>query len=163
MRGRDAALTSLEKLHGALVLLRSGAAGKGTEIAPPAGLRILLTRIEPVLAGRELANHDVDSCPVTASSPDLFRPSTPLPDLKTWVPGTIGERSDAVLQTVMARHGDYRVLSTELDSKALAARVAERKTGKSGAKINIQPNKNNNDQENDEHDLAFGRHPSPQN
>jgi hypothetical protein len=41
------------------VLERGGAAAKRTEIAPLAGLRIYFTRIEPVLAGRELANHDV--------------------------------------------------------------------------------------------------------
>jgi hypothetical protein len=48
----------LEELHGALVLLRRGTARKRAEIAPPAGLRIFLSRIEPVFAGRELANHD---------------------------------------------------------------------------------------------------------
>jgi hypothetical protein len=47
----------LEILHGALVLLRGGAARKRAEIAPPAGLRIYFTRIEPVLSGRELADH----------------------------------------------------------------------------------------------------------
>jgi len=36
-------------LHGALVLLRGGAAGKGAEIAPPAGLRVLLARIKPII------------------------------------------------------------------------------------------------------------------
>jgi hypothetical protein len=47
----------LEKLHGALVLLRRRAAGEGAEIAPPAGLRIDFARIEPVFAGGELADH----------------------------------------------------------------------------------------------------------
>src|SRR5262249_18026004 len=42
----------------ALVLLRGGAARERAEIAPPAGLGVLLTRIQPVLAGRELANHE---------------------------------------------------------------------------------------------------------
>jgi len=50
---------ALEILHGPLVLLRGGAARKGAEIAPPAGLRILFGRIEPILAGRELTNHGV--------------------------------------------------------------------------------------------------------
>ncbi len=50
---------ALEILHGPLVLLRGGAARKGAEIAPPAGLRILFARIEPILAGRELTNHGV--------------------------------------------------------------------------------------------------------
>jgi hypothetical protein len=36
-------------------------AGKGAEIAPLAGLRILFTRIEPVFSGREFANHDTGS------------------------------------------------------------------------------------------------------
>jgi hypothetical protein len=40
------------------VLLRRRAAGERAEIAPPAALRIYFPRIEPVLAGRELANHD---------------------------------------------------------------------------------------------------------
>src|SRR6266567_1149565 len=48
----------LEKLHGVLVLRRRGAAPKGAEIAPPAGLRIFLAGIEPVFAGGELADHD---------------------------------------------------------------------------------------------------------
>jgi len=47
----------LEILHGAFVLLRGGAAVEGAEIAPPAGLRIYFTQIEPVLSGRELADH----------------------------------------------------------------------------------------------------------
>jgi len=51
----------LEKLHGALVLLRRGTAPKGAEITPPAGLRIYLARIEPVFAGGELADHGVSS------------------------------------------------------------------------------------------------------
>jgi hypothetical protein len=51
-------LMPLEKLHGALVLRRRGAAPKGAEIAPPAGLRIFLAGIEPVFAGGELADHD---------------------------------------------------------------------------------------------------------
>src|SRR5689334_11368106 len=52
----------LEILHGALVLLRGGAAGKGAEIAPLASLRIYFARIEPVFAGRKFANHGADSC-----------------------------------------------------------------------------------------------------
>jgi hypothetical protein len=46
-----------EILHGALVLLRRRAAGEGAEIAPPAGLRIFLARIEPIFARGELADH----------------------------------------------------------------------------------------------------------
>ncbi len=48
---------ALEILHGPLVLLRGGAARKRAQIVPPAGLRIYFTRIEPVLSGRELADH----------------------------------------------------------------------------------------------------------
>jgi len=55
--GHDAGSSPLEELHGALVLLRLSAAPKGAEIAAPAGLRIYFTRIEPVLAGCELANY----------------------------------------------------------------------------------------------------------
>src|ERR1700683_4145199 len=49
----------LEVLHRPLVLLRRRARGESAEIAPPAGLRILLARVEPVFAGRELADHGV--------------------------------------------------------------------------------------------------------
>jgi hypothetical protein len=47
----------LEILHRALVLLRGGTAGERAEIAPPAGPRILPARVQPVLSGRELADH----------------------------------------------------------------------------------------------------------
>jgi hypothetical protein len=47
----------LEILHRTLVARGRGAAGEGAEIAPPPGLRILLARIEPVLAGWKLADH----------------------------------------------------------------------------------------------------------
>src|SRR5215831_1949251 len=60
-RGEESRSPALEILHGALVLLRGGTAGKGAEIAPLAGLRILFTRIEPVFSGREFANHDTGS------------------------------------------------------------------------------------------------------
>ena len=49
----------LEVLDRALVLLGGGAGLEGAEIAPPAGLRILLAGIEPVLAGSKLADHGV--------------------------------------------------------------------------------------------------------
>src|SRR5664280_2057795 len=47
----------LEILDVALVLLRGLLAGKGAEITAPAGARIFLARIEPVLAAAELADH----------------------------------------------------------------------------------------------------------
>lgn len=47
----------LEILHSALVLLGGGTRGEGAEIAPPAGLRILLARVQPVSSGRELADN----------------------------------------------------------------------------------------------------------
>jgi hypothetical protein len=37
----------------------AAARGERAEIAPPAGLRILLAGIEPVLAGSKLADHGV--------------------------------------------------------------------------------------------------------
>ena len=46
----------------------------------------------------------------------------------------------------------------ELDSEALAARIAEREARKSRAEINIERNKNQDDDESGEDDLAFGRH-----
>jgi DNA-binding response OmpR family regulator len=52
-------LMPLEILHRALVLLRRRASGERAEIPPPAGLRILLARVEPVLAGSKLADHGV--------------------------------------------------------------------------------------------------------
>jgi hypothetical protein len=50
------------------------------------------------------------------------------------------------------------MLSAALDSETLAAPVAEREARKSRAEINIQRNKDHDDDENGEHDLAFGRH-----
>lgn len=47
----------LEILHGALVLLGPSAARKRAEIAPPAGLGILLARVQPVFSGHKLADH----------------------------------------------------------------------------------------------------------
>src|ERR1700688_1105992 len=47
----------LEILHVAFVLLRRLLAGESAEIAPPAGARIFLARVEPVLAGLEFADH----------------------------------------------------------------------------------------------------------
>jgi hypothetical protein len=47
----------LEILYLALVLLGRGARLEGAEIAPLAGLRIYLARIEPVLAGSQFADH----------------------------------------------------------------------------------------------------------
>ena len=46
-----------EKLHGALVLLRSGERFEGPEVSALAGLGVLLAGIKPVLAGCELADH----------------------------------------------------------------------------------------------------------
>jgi hypothetical protein len=49
---------TFEKLHGSLVSLGGGTARERPEIAPPAGLRVFLPRIEPILARRESADHD---------------------------------------------------------------------------------------------------------
>jgi hypothetical protein len=57
--GMTRPLMPLEILHRALVLLRRRARCKSAEIAPPAGLRILLARVEPVFAGSKLADHGV--------------------------------------------------------------------------------------------------------
>jgi hypothetical protein len=48
---------SLEVLNFALVLFRRGAGLERTKIAAAFGLRINFTRIQPVAALRELANH----------------------------------------------------------------------------------------------------------
>src|SRR5437868_13499871 len=48
----------LEVLNRTLMLLCGSAAGEGAEIAAPAGLRVQLARVEAVLAGGELSNHD---------------------------------------------------------------------------------------------------------
>src|SRR5258708_27535933 len=47
----------LEELHRALMLLRGRARLEGAEVAAPAGLGILLSRIQPVLACLQLSNH----------------------------------------------------------------------------------------------------------
>src|SRR6202011_2402537 len=48
---------ALEHLHGSLVLHRRRAGAEGAEVAAPAGLGILLARVEAVLAVREFADH----------------------------------------------------------------------------------------------------------
>ena len=48
---------TLEILHRALVLLGGGAGLERAEIAPPAGLRVELARIEAVAAGLKFADH----------------------------------------------------------------------------------------------------------
>ena len=47
----------LEILHGALMLFGSGARLEGSKVAAPAGLRIDLAGIEPVLARSQFADH----------------------------------------------------------------------------------------------------------
>jgi hypothetical protein len=56
-RSSNDKLMPLEILHRALVLLRCRTGGECAEIPPPAGLRILLARIEPVFAGSKFADH----------------------------------------------------------------------------------------------------------
>src|SRR5687768_6267169 len=58
MRQRPhAALAALEVLHRALVLLRRRAACERPQVAALAGPRVFLTRIQPILAARQLADH----------------------------------------------------------------------------------------------------------
>src|SRR5262249_18326175 len=47
---------TLEILDGPLMPLGLGARGESAEVAPPAGLGVLLARVEPILAGLELAD-----------------------------------------------------------------------------------------------------------
>src|SRR4051794_11044285 len=54
----------LEVLHRVLVLERGRARRKRSEIAPLAGFRVLLARIEAVLARRKLADHGGFSLPM---------------------------------------------------------------------------------------------------
>src|SRR5258706_6639409 len=51
------ALTALEVLYLALVLLGRGAALERAEILPPAGLGVGLLRVEAILARRQLPDH----------------------------------------------------------------------------------------------------------
>src|SRR5215813_11706644 len=51
-----------EILNGALVLFGSGTRLERTEVAAPAGLRIDLAGIEPVLAGLQFADHGALLC-----------------------------------------------------------------------------------------------------
>jgi hypothetical protein len=53
---------TLEELHRALVLLGRLPARKRAEVAALAGARVLLARIEPVLARLELADHGPSGC-----------------------------------------------------------------------------------------------------
>src|SRR5688572_22961895 len=50
-------MLALEKLHRALVLLGCGSAGKSAEVSPSAGPGIEFSRVQPVLARLQLANH----------------------------------------------------------------------------------------------------------
>lgn len=52
-------LTMFIELDSALVRLRFLPAGKSAKIAPLAGLRVLLARIQPVFTRFELTNHSV--------------------------------------------------------------------------------------------------------
>ena len=49
----------LEELHGAFVFLRGRARPKGAQISGLARAGVLLSGIETILTGFELANHDV--------------------------------------------------------------------------------------------------------
>src|SRR6185369_12667645 len=57
VRGNARDSVALEVLHGALVLLRRSERLERPEVAPLAGLRVLLARVQPVPALRELADH----------------------------------------------------------------------------------------------------------
>src|ERR1700674_1398143 len=81
----------LEKLHGPLVLLRGGPGLEGPEVSAPARLRIFLPGVEPVAAGRELADHSSASGPATSRSPSRppsNRGSCPLPSARSVLRGT---------------------------------------------------------------------------
>jgi hypothetical protein len=49
---------TLEELNRAFMSLGGCATAEGSEITAPASLRILVPRVQAVLAGRELADHD---------------------------------------------------------------------------------------------------------
>src|SRR5262245_27352221 len=66
---RCALPAALEVLHGPLVLLGRRARRERPEIAAPAGLRILLARIEAVPSGRKLANHRQPPRPLSRGRP----------------------------------------------------------------------------------------------
>ena len=56
---RAARSVSFKELDRALMLLRGGARSKRAQIAPFVGLGVEFARVESILAGGELANHDV--------------------------------------------------------------------------------------------------------
>ena len=49
---------AFEELHGTLVLFSRCAAPERAKVAPSTGFRVGLTRVQPILSGLELANHD---------------------------------------------------------------------------------------------------------
>src|SRR5687768_12291325 len=67
----------LEELDGALVLLRRRACVERAEVPPPAGFRVLLARVQAVLAGLELSDH---SYPPLAGRPLVRSDQFPLVD-----------------------------------------------------------------------------------
>jgi hypothetical protein len=50
-------MPAFEKLHGVLVFFRCLATGESPQVPPPAGARVDLSRIKPVLARLQLADH----------------------------------------------------------------------------------------------------------
>src|SRR2546428_2566790 len=78
----------LEELHGALVAPGGGERLERAEVLPLAGALVLLARVEPVPAGRELADHGytaAGACPVRRKA-RIERTKLPM----TKVRGTMG-------------------------------------------------------------------------
>src|SRR5437773_6975737 len=71
--GRSASM-SFEILDRALVLERVLARWKGAQIAALAGLRVLLARVEAVLAGGKLADHGVSCIRIKLPNSSWCRP-----------------------------------------------------------------------------------------
>jgi len=59
--GGWASAVAFEELHGTLVLFSRCSAREGAEVAPSSGLWVDLARVEAVLSGLQLANHDESS------------------------------------------------------------------------------------------------------
>src|SRR5205807_9811615 len=87
---------ALEHLHGALVLHRRRARAEGAEVAAPAGLGILLARVEAVVAAPEFAEHGPQE---QHSDFQLHRPRKPLADQLS----NLGEQLRARLRVAPGR------------------------------------------------------------
>ena len=95
-----------------------------------------------------------------APSPGLLTQIRPLPARGERIPDRHGPAIHVYLRGPKSW---MPATSAGMTLETLPAPIAERKSGKGGLQIDVQPDKNNNDDENGEHDFVFCGHRSLQN